>query len=100
MPRITERRLRALRPGATITDDLIQGFRARRQRDNVVFEVRYYDHTGKRRTYRIGPWQSWVASLEDTPFPILDEQGCATRRTSHTSALGSALPYTKAIYLQ
>lgn len=72
--RLTEKTLRALRPGDTVSDLAVRGLRARRQRKGIVFELRYKDPVfGKRRSAVVGKWGPGQMTLK-----LEDEHGAPT----------------------
>lgn len=77
MERLTEKSLRALRPGETVRDPAVRGLRARRQRKAIVFELRYKDPVfGKRCSCVVGKWGPKPMTLR-----IEDEHGTPTGQT-------------------
>ena len=62
--RLTEKALRAMRPGDVLSDDVVTGLRARKQRHAVTFEFRYRaPHSRRRHAVTIGPWGAGTITL-------------------------------------
>ena len=70
--RLTEKRLRALRPGAWVADAAVPGFGARRHQSRTMFVLRY-EWNGKRTVRVIGEWADFD-SLLARPAEAFDQE--------------------------